>query len=480
MGQPQPADPVRLVKALSEKCLAARSYALEGELRFKPPNTRSYTFRMRFALAVSEGGKYALHLGDPKRTTQASPPRETIASSANSETRRAQDWNRIEQLQRDEPRANKRGAYSRISDGQTLWIYSAGVNRYTVRKADNRNADFEARSVIASFPDPVERVVEYAGRLGSRSLPDEGDPAEPLVRLILPALARLRAAAQIDSKGFQKTNLTGRTQQWPLIRAAFAPHTFTASQGRGGINLEAQTLAELVMDPATLAAARLTITSGLLSPRIFSAVDFVFSRFELGTSSADAAFAFTPPKGAKLADAIALPGQTGSALLGARAPDFLTEDLNGKPVRLSSFRGRPVLVAFWGTPGSGSTDCRECSMLPFVLQKLHVEFGERLVVMALGHGLEADRRAATEAGLTYLILSDRPRPYNLSDKTSEAAIFAAYPPNWKGPMPYMASMLFRATLAPALFLIDGNGIVTGFLRDYSEENLRAMLKARGL
>ena len=31
------------------------------------------------------------------------------------------------------------------------------------------------------------------------------------------------------------------------------------------------------------------------------------------------------------------------------APDFVLEDLNGKPYRLSDYRGKGVLLNFWGT-----------------------------------------------------------------------------------------------------------------------------------
>lgn len=35
--------------------------------------------------------------------------------------------------------------------------------------------------------------------------------------------------------------------------------------------------------------------------------------------------------------------------VGQQAPDFITEDLFGNPVRLSDFRGRPVWLMFWGS-----------------------------------------------------------------------------------------------------------------------------------
>jgi hypothetical protein len=41
------------------------------------------------------------------------------------------------------------------------------------------------------------------------------------------------------------------------------------------------------------------------------------------------------------------PGQT--AKVGKPAPDFTLYQLNGQKVTLSSLRGRPVLVDFWGS-----------------------------------------------------------------------------------------------------------------------------------
>jgi cytochrome c biogenesis protein CcmG/thiol:disulfide interchange protein DsbE len=40
---------------------------------------------------------------------------------------------------------------------------------------------------------------------------------------------------------------------------------------------------------------------------------------------------------------------TGKLSIGATAPDFRTEGLNGDVVQLSHFRGRPVLINFWAT-----------------------------------------------------------------------------------------------------------------------------------
>ena len=38
-----------------------------------------------------------------------------------------------------------------------------------------------------------------------------------------------------------------------------------------------------------------------------------------------------------------------SSLVGKKAPDFVLEDLSGKAVALSSFKGKPLLINFWAT-----------------------------------------------------------------------------------------------------------------------------------
>jgi len=59
------------------------------------------------------------------------------------------------------------------------------------------------------------------------------------------------------------------------------------------------------------------------------------------------------------------------------APDFMLRDLSGRPVRLSDFHGRPVLLNFW------ATWCTACwSELP-ELVKLHDRHGDQLVILGI-------------------------------------------------------------------------------------------------
>ncbi|HEY1410381.1 MAG TPA: redoxin domain-containing protein [Promineifilum sp.] len=55
---------------------------------------------------------------------------------------------------------------------------------------------------------------------------------------------------------------------------------------------------------------------------------------------------------------------------GSIAPDFALQDLGGQTVRLSDFRGRPVILNFW------ATWCAPCRLEMPELQKLQAAYGE--------------------------------------------------------------------------------------------------------
>lgn len=90
--------------------------------------------------------------------------------------------------------------------------------------------------------------------------------------------------------------------------------------------------------------------------------------------------------------------------IGALAPDFLLESLGGGELRLTDFRGRPVVLNFW------ATWCQPCrkEMPQFV--RAYDEFGDQgLVVLAvnLQEGKSIVRPFADDFGMTFPIAIDR-------------------------------------------------------------------------
>ncbi len=86
----------------------------------------------------------------------------------------------------------------------------------------------------------------------------------------------------------------------------------------------------------------------------------------------------------------------------AAASDFKLQDLNGKTVRLSDFRGKPVLVDFW------ATWCPPCRASIPAIEKLYKNYGSKglvVISVSLDEGdWDSVKAYAAEAGITYPVL----------------------------------------------------------------------------
>jgi len=87
---------------------------------------------------------------------------------------------------------------------------------------------------------------------------------------------------------------------------------------------------------------------------------------------------------------------------GLTASDFSLQDLNGKTVRLSDFKGKPVLIDFWAT---WCPPCRES--IPGI-EKIYKAYSSKgLVVLGVSldqGGWDSVKAFATEYGITYSVL----------------------------------------------------------------------------
>jgi peroxiredoxin len=72
--------------------------------------------------------------------------------------------------------------------------------------------------------------------------------------------------------------------------------------------------------------------------------------------------------------------QGGPAAVGRVAPDFTTQTLDGNRVRLSQYRGKPVLLNFW------ATWCAPCKdEMPLIQRASDIYEGQGLVVLAVNY-----------------------------------------------------------------------------------------------
>ncbi len=116
--------------------------------------------------------------------------------------------------------------------------------------------------------------------------------------------------------------------------------------------------------------------------------------------------------------------------LGAPAPDFTLESLDGEPVTLSAHRGTPVLLNFW------ATWCPPCRKEMPDLQRFSAKYGDRVQLLGVNWGESDDdvRRFLARYDVDYPNLMDR-----------DGRAFVQY----------------RLTGLPATFWIDERGVIRG-------------------
>ncbi len=87
---------------------------------------------------------------------------------------------------------------------------------------------------------------------------------------------------------------------------------------------------------------------------------------------------------------------------GTAAPDFTLQDLNGKNIKLSDYRGKVVLLDFW------ATWCPPCRASIPGLEKIHKAYKDKgLVILAVSldqGGWDSVKSFTTEYGITYIVL----------------------------------------------------------------------------
>lgn len=107
----------------------------------------------------------------------------------------------------------------------------------------------------------------------------------------------------------------------------------------------------------------------------------------------------------------AMASNAASAEVGKPAPDFALDDLDGKKVRLSSFKGKPVVIE-WFNPGCPFVDRSHTKGSLKDVASKHAKNG--VVWLAVnsgaagkqGHGVDANRAGARKYGMEHPILLD--------------------------------------------------------------------------
>jgi len=139
-----------------------------------------------------------------------------------------------------------------------------------------------------------------------------------------------------------------------------------------------------------------------------------------------------------------------AASLGFLAPDFALKDLNGQTVRLSDFRGKPVLLNFW------AAWCPPCRKEMPDLQNFYERYGEKIVLLGVNWGEDAKtvKEFLDRYGVKYL---------NLLDERGTAFV------------------LYKLTGIPTSFFIDREGYIRGvWLGPLKVEEIAGIFERLGL
>ncbi|MGE7121656.1 TlpA disulfide reductase family protein [Peribacillus sp. NPDC097264] len=91
----------------------------------------------------------------------------------------------------------------------------------------------------------------------------------------------------------------------------------------------------------------------------------------------------------------------GGLKIGAKAPDFTLETLDGKQVNLSDYKGKKVMLNFW------ATWCPPCKKEMPDMEKYSKQAGEDVVILAVNIDPENDVQAfIDDNGITFTIPLD--------------------------------------------------------------------------
>jgi len=302
-----------------------------------------------------------------------------------------------------------------VSDGKSVVLFSNQLQQYTRKPAPRAVA---GPDTVGRLAGPNSPIAQYYHLL--RGLTDaRWVRAEPVT---------------LGGRAVECDVIAADYQHPPGLNATYSPTFLWVERERA-----------LVLRESTFVHVEAADTTG--PSEMSQSTSYVTAR--TNQVLPESLFAFRPPAGAK--EVQSFPGEQTVDLSGQKAFDFTLADLSDKPVKLSSLRGKVVILDFW------ATWCGPCRIEMPSVQKLHEEFGSKgLVVLGVDYGEEPGRVRTFLAKnpYTFRILMDR-----------DQSVGTRYQVNG----------------IPSLFVIDRTGTISShFIGVRDEDTLREALAKAGI
>lgn len=332
--------------------------------------------------------------------------------------------------------------YSIVSDGKTLWQDFAAIEQYAEKPApeeiDLRALEIAKFPVYEKYNHPMAFVLTMA----------EATASDLLGQIVSYSGVKSEKRNGIDSAVVTGMVTTGQGSTVPF-EAVFSAET--------GL------LSEMIVDHTEVLRRRLQEMPGAKMKANRWAQHMRFEDVKLNDKIADSAFEFKPLQYADKVSEFTLPTQEQyqKKLVGRPAPDFATEDLDGRKVRLADFRGKTILLDFW------ATWCRPCLMSMPHVQQLAEKYADKPVVILGVNSDEPDNEAGgPDSGpATASAPGSQPAPRFERVKQALRRLRVSYPQI----RDMGIGQDYRAIAIPYAVLIDKTGVVRAVHNGFSPD-----------
>jgi len=302
-----------------------------------------------------------------------------------------------------------------VTDGTTTTTYSEQAHQYTRKPAPPARGAADSAEAMAGPGSPIGRYFGITRSLKGARWVD-------------------RRTLDLGGRRVECDLIAAEYERPPNAEAEYSPTLYWIERARSVVLRESTHVRG--NQPGPDGAIELDQTTTFTTARINEKLP-------------DSLFAFRPPEGAT--QVAQFKTDSGPDLSGQKAEDFTLNDLAGKPVKLSSLKGKVVLLDFW------ATWCGPCRVEMPSIQKLHARFKNKgLVVLGINYGEEASRVKPflVKNGYDFRILLDREQ---------------------------RVGQRYQVGGIPTLFIIDKTGVIRAhFVGVRDEDTLREALARAGI